>query len=107
MPRMLMSRRLVVASTVLVLNPMSARAQRTPVTGRDVLGQMRDAYAGKWYRTLTFTQKTTARAADGTETVTTWYESVRQSTTSRSQLRIDIGDPALGNGVLYSADSLS
>jgi len=62
---------------------------------------MHDRYAGTWFRTMTFVQRTTQRRPDGTSQVTTWYESQRGS-----RLRIDIGDPALGNGALYTADSL-
>lgn len=82
------------------------RATRAPATGLELLRVMHDAYAGKWYQTLTFTQKTTQRRPDGTDTVTTWYESVRYSQATGTQLRIDIGDPKAGNGVLYTADSL-
>jgi hypothetical protein len=77
-----------------------------PATGLDVLRLMHDAYHGKWYRTLTFTQKTTTRRPNGVDTVMTWYESVRYSDAKGTELRIDIGDPALGNGVLYTADSV-
>jgi hypothetical protein len=73
----------------------------TPSDGTALLAQMRDRYAGKWFRTLTFVQRTTMRRPDGTEQVSTWYEAQRGS-----RLRIDIGDPALGNGALYTADSL-
>ena len=52
-----------------------AHAQATPATGRDVLQAMHDAYAGKWYSTLTFIQKTTRKTADGKDTVATWYAS--------------------------------
>lgn len=82
------------------------RAPRIPATGLELLRAMRDAYAGKWYTTLTFTQKTTQRRPDGTDTVTTWYESVRYTDARGTQLRIDVGNPAAGNGVLYTADSL-
>lgn len=80
-------------------------ATATPATGMDVLHAVREAYDGRWYRTLTFVQKTTMFAADGKATVTTWYESVRQPSSGPTQLRIDVGDPAQGNGVLYTADS--
>jgi hypothetical protein len=83
-----------------------ALADSTPRTGRDVLRAMHDAYQGKWYRTLTFTQKTTVRRPDGKDTVTTWYESVRYSDSLGTTLRIDVGDPANGNGVLYTADTV-
>ena len=83
-----------------------ARAQQTPATGRDVLQAMHDAYAGKWYPTLTFIQRTTRTMPDGRDSVATWYESVRYTPERGSVLRIDIGNPAQGNGVLYTADSL-
>jgi hypothetical protein len=75
-----------------------------PKDGTAVLERMRAAYAGKWYHTLTFVQKTTATRSDGTKNVTTWYESMRH-TAKGVELRIDVGDPAAGNGVLYSSDS--
>jgi hypothetical protein len=73
----------------------------TPVDGRAVLARMHERYAGSWYRTLTFTQKTIQHRPDGTEQVSTWYEAQ-----SGPRLRIDMGNPALGNGALYTADSL-
>ena len=84
----------------------SASAPRTgtsaePSDGKALLARMHDRYAGTWFRTMTFVQRTTQRRPDGTSQVTTWYESQRGS-----RLRIDIGDPALGNGALYTADSL-
>ena len=85
---------------------LAAGARSIPATGRDVLLAMHDAYAGRWYSTLTFIQKTTRKTADGKDTVATWYESVRYTPATGSVLRIDIGEPAAGNGVLYTADSL-
>ena len=76
-----------------------------PATGRDLLLAMRDAYGDRWFTSLTFTQKTTKRAADGTETIAIWYESLRYTAAKGAELRIDIGDPRAGNGVLYTADS--
>jgi hypothetical protein len=77
-----------------------------PATGVELLQRMRDAYRGRWFRTLTFTQTTTRRRADGSDTVSTWYESIRHDDARGTELRIDIGDPSAGNGVLYSPDSL-
>jgi len=76
-----------------------------PKTGADVLARMRAAYDGKWYHTLTFTQKTTIRRPDGTQAVETWYESLRHTPERGVQLRIDRGEPAKGNGLLFTADS--
>ena len=84
----------------------AARGQSMPATGRDLLQTMRDAYASTWFTSLTFTQKTTTRGADGAETVATWYESLRYTDASGTQLRIDTGEPSAGNGVLYSADPI-
>lgn len=81
----------------------SLTAQRAPASGTEVLQQMHDAYVGKWYRTLTFTQKTTQYRGDSAA-VSTWYESLRH-TPNGTQLRIDFGAPSIGNGVLYTADS--
>jgi hypothetical protein len=76
-------------------------ASGSPRDGRDLLARMHDRYARSWYRTLTFVQKTTQHRPDGTEQVTTWYEAQ-----SGPRLRIDMGNPTLGNGALYTADSL-
>jgi hypothetical protein len=84
----------------------SRAAQKVPATGVQLLATMHDRYRGVWFNTLQFTQKTTTYAAGGKTDVSMWYESVRQSDAGTVQLRIDTGDPAAGNGVLYTADSL-
>ena len=84
---------------------MTLGAQSVPKSGAEVFQRMHDAYAGKWYKSLTFVQKTTQRRQNGTDTVSTWFESLRQNGNA-TQLRIDIGDPSAGNGVLYTADSV-
>lgn len=73
-----------------------------PATGVELLQRMHDAYDGKWYKTLTFVQKTTITRPTGVVDTSTWYEAMR----SPDRLRIDFGDPAKGNGALYTADSL-
>jgi hypothetical protein len=82
-------------------------AQSTPQSGEEVLQRMHDAYAGKWYRTLTFVQKTTRHRPDGTTDISTWFESLEHAGPGATRLRIDIGDPSVGNGILYTADSTS
>ena len=74
----------------------------TPASGTELLQRMHDAYDGKWYKTLTFVQKTTITRPSGVVDTSTWYEALR----SPDRLRIDFGDPARGNGALYTADSL-
>jgi hypothetical protein len=59
---------------------------------------MRDRYSGKWYRTLTFTQKTTL--PDGK--VETWYEALDLP----GKLRIDIAPLASRRTILFRNDSV-
>jgi len=95
-----------ITSTALVCTlTTAAAAQAEPKTGAEVLQRMHDAYAGKWYNTLTFVQKTTRYRPDGTQNVSTWFETLWHGTPGGTRLRIDIGDPAVGNGMLYTADS--
>jgi hypothetical protein len=70
-------------------------------TGEDVIEAMRDRYAGKWYNTMTFTQKTSRLLPNGTWNVQTWYEALRIP----GRLRIDFDPVSAGNGVLYARDS--
>lgn len=77
-------------------------ARTPPRDGLALLNQMHDAYAGKWFRSVTFTQLTTMYRPNGVTDTSTWYEAYR----TPDRLRIDFGDPAKGNGVLYTAESL-
>src|SRR5690242_9711446 len=91
-------------SIVLLLSTAAAAATPAlPASGRDALEAMRAAYAGRWYTTLTFVQKTRKPAPDGKETVETWFESLRHTDGQGTQLRIDVTPLSDGNGVLYSA----
>ena len=73
-----------------------------PATGVELLQRMHDAYDGKWFKTVTFVQKTTLTRPTGVVDTSTWYEALK----SPDRLRIDFGDPGKGNGALYTADSL-
>jgi hypothetical protein len=66
---------------------------------------MHDRYEGRWYHTLRFVQKTTRHAPDGGTKVTTWYETLAHTPERGTLLRIDVGAPADGNGMLYTVDS--
>ena len=81
--------------------PAPAAVRTAYANGEDVLTAMHDRYAGKWYNTITFTQKTSRLAADGKWNVQTWYEAMRVP----GQLRIDFDPISAGNGVLYTRDS--
>ncbi|HEY1904977.1 MAG TPA: hypothetical protein VGG91_02985 [Myxococcaceae bacterium] len=78
-------------------------APALPASGREAIEAMRAAYAGRWYTTLTFVQKTRKPAPAGKETVETWFESLRHTDAQGTQLRIDVAPLADGNGVLYTA----
>jgi len=84
--------------------PAPARASRATsryADGGDVLHAMRERYAGKWYRTLTFRQQTSRLLPNNTWKVETWYEAMRLP----GRLRIDFDPVSAGNGVLYARDS--
>lgn len=83
--------------TALVSAPPSP-TPTDPGTGADVIRMMQAKYEGKWYRTLTFVQKT--RHADGS--VETWYEAMQIP----GALRIDIAPLAAQSVMLFRNDSI-
>lgn len=78
--------------------PLAAGAQS--MGGTAILERMRRAYDGQWYNTLTFVQRTIVERPGAKADTTTWYESVMGT-----RLRIDVGDPSAGNGMMYTPDS--
>ena len=76
----------------------SAVATPPPKNGEELVTRMRERYAGKWYRTLTFTQKTTL--PDGK--VEIWYEALELP----GKLRIDVAPLDSGKTLLFRNDSL-
>jgi hypothetical protein len=73
--------------------------------GREVIRAAQARYAGKWFTTMTFVQKTTyptrtTNAPGGV--IQTWYETMQLP----GKLRIDIAPAASGNGMLFRNDSL-
>ena len=78
-----------------------AAARTNYASGDEVIAAMHARYAGKWYTTLTFTQKTSRLMADGKWNVQTWYEAMKVP----GQLRIDFDPISAGNGVIYARDS--
>jgi len=65
-------------------------------SGEALVKAMHERYAGAWYKTVTFQQKSTTYNADGTSKAETWYEAALLP----GRLRIDIGPPSDGNGYL-------
>lgn len=78
----------------------SARAQ-APTSGDQVVRAMHDRYASTWYKTLTFTQKTTRRTPADTMVIETWYETAAVP----GRLRIDIA-PRPGTSYIFANDSI-
>jgi hypothetical protein len=80
-----------------------AASRDAAITSADqLLSAMHARYAGKWYRNLTFVQKSTYLRPDGSPSlVQTWYEAGALP----GRLRIDLGDLSKNDGVLYRGDS--
>jgi outer membrane lipoprotein-sorting protein len=91
-----------ILSVCILLLVASGAALATPQikSGEDVIRAMHDRYAGKWYRTMTFVQKSTTIKPDGTQDSVTWYEAMSLP----GKLRIDIEPIKSGNGVLFIND---
>jgi hypothetical protein len=90
--------RLPLILCALALAGLPDGAVTKPKNGEDLIAQMRDRYAGKWYRTLTFTQKTTL--PDGK--VETWYEALELP----GKLRIDVAPLDSMKTILFRNDSV-
>jgi hypothetical protein len=75
-------------------------APRAITGGTSLVEAMAERYAGKWYKTLTFVQKTTLHLASGSQVRQTWYESAELP----GKLRIDT-DRATKTGVMFVGDS--
>jgi hypothetical protein len=67
-------------------------------SGEDLIAAMHKRYAGKWYKTLTFVQKTITHKPDGATSAETWYEAM----TLPGKLRIDFDPVEQGNGLLFA-----
>ena len=121
MTSMLLSRSPVAFATVAALafiaeacrRPESRPATPEPVAAQPVdpginttqrlIDAMRDRYSGKWYNTLTFVQASTFYRPDGSVLRSeTWPESAMMP----GRLRIDIGNPSIGNAVIYANDTV-
>jgi hypothetical protein len=73
-----------------------------PADGVALLNRMRDAYLEKWFKTVTFVQRTINIRPNAPPDTAIWYEALL----TPDRLRIDFASPQSGNGVLYTADSL-
>ncbi|HEX8246050.1 MAG TPA: hypothetical protein VF541_21220, partial [Longimicrobium sp.] len=82
--------------------PAATRPAAAITDGESLVRAMHDRYAGKWYRTITFTQKTTRRLPNDSVRVETW----REYGAMPGRLRIEMGAPEAGNGAVYANDSV-
>ena len=71
--------------------------------GQKVLRAMRERYANDWYDTLTFQQDSITHEANGTDKTEVWHEALM----APGKLRIDIGKPDSGNGMLVADGTLT
>jgi hypothetical protein len=92
---------LALAPALALTVPVLLAAQPAADGGRAVLRRMHDAYAGKWYPSVAFVQKTVLFRPGGVRDSATWYERVK----GPNLLRIGLGDPSAGRGVVYTAES--
>jgi len=67
-------------------------------SGEEVLAAMKKKYDGKWYKTLTFQQKTTNYKPDGTSQASTWYEALY----APGKLRIDFTPLEKQDGIIFA-----
>lgn len=76
---------------------LAGAARRAPANGEELVAQMHAAYAGTWYRTLTFVQQTSFP----NRPTETWYE----AGAIPGKLRIDIAPIDSMNATMYVGDS--
>lgn len=67
-------------------------------SGEELLTAMYKKYEGKWYKTLTFEQKTINYKPDGTSEAHTWYEAFSMP----GRLRIDMTPLEKGDGIIFA-----
>jgi hypothetical protein len=99
--QMKLSRMLVMSTSCLILCTLAAAQQ--PRDGESVIRAMHDRYQTSWYKTVTFTQKSTTFNADGKTKVETWFEAASLP----GKLRIDIGNPSENNGYVMTDGTLT
>lgn len=88
--------------TLILFFILAAAAFAAPRNGEELVAAMHAKYLGKWYKTMTFVQKTTNFKPDGTSEVATWYEAM----TLPGKLRIDFAPMGSGNGILFADGKL-
>ena len=67
-------------------------------SGDELVAAMHKKYSSKWYKTLTFVQKTITHKPDGTTSSEIWYEAL----SAPGKLRIDIDPLDKHEGILFT-----
>jgi outer membrane lipoprotein-sorting protein len=93
---------ILVGSRTLPPVPPTRGATSTLADGDAIIRAMHDRYAKTWYRTLSFTQKTTRRTPADTMVFETWKERAMIP----GHLRIDVDRATGKQAVVYAGDSL-
>lgn len=81
-----------------LLATLSVSATAKVKTTEDLIAAMQKKHAKTWYRTLTFTQKSTTFKPDGTSESEIWYEAL----SAPGRLRVEIGESKDGNGFMFA-----
>jgi outer membrane lipoprotein-sorting protein len=95
-------RHLLLLIALLAASVVPAARADTVKTTEDLLRAMQKRYAGKWYKNVTFTQKTTEYQPDGTSKASIWYEALAMP----GKLRIDFDPIKDGNGIMFINDTV-
>lgn len=92
-----MKKYITILLLLLGMGVAAAYAQKIE-TAEQLVSAMNKKYAGKWYKTLVFAQKTTTFKPDGTTQNGIWYEALSMP----GKLRIDFDPLEGGNGIIYA-----
>lgn len=88
-----------------VSSPVGAPAaptQSVSITdGPSLIRAMHARYAASWYSSISYIQTTTLLSQSGANSDQSWYVAA----TLPGRLRVDYGNPDLGNGLLFRADT--
>src|ERR1700735_4211842 len=95
-PRMMKLSGIVMISIACLMCTLAVAQE--PHDGESLIRAMHDRYQASWYKTVTFTQKSTTFNADGTTKVETWYEAASLP----GKLRTDYAPPNDGNGIIFA-----
>jgi hypothetical protein len=93
---------LAAALPLAACTPAATRPAAAITSGEQLVRAMHDRYAGRWYHTLSFAQKTTRRLPNDSVRVESWYEYGAMP----GRLRIEIGPRENNNGAIYANDSI-